>query len=516
MTSNVRIRRLVASVVVVFGVVVAGAAPAGAAGAADGCAGDVGTRTPVLFVHGFTSSGGTWGEADDPGTAMAAFCTTSTYSAAFDYAEASTRWVTDDRIGPALATRILELADESTRDGGQGKVVLVGHSMGGLAIRCAAAEACNGGRRGVPGAIATIVTFGTPHQGTFWKRGPLGPVTKVLGKVLSESCTPAESVPVGGPVLSLTGLCGYIDALGASPAANAFEPGSDELDALPDQPSGIPVTSVAGKIDVTTNLFFKRIKLADVGDAVVGVRSAHAQHAEHLGIGGAPTVDCGTIDVTVVPITAHLNTSCWHGGETGDPRFLAHVKQAVDTWSALPEPTRIVYTGPVDQTGHLYPNQHVTLTPSGGTCEPDPVFVPGTYRCSTTDFGLFSPCWAGIDDTGSDIAVCMSAPWVGTLTTVSSVEGLGTAGGTDYLQTEPWGVKIDNNRLCLRQQGPPDRTDGRPVNYVCDGNQVLLGEIDRNEGRWQADTALFTSGGTYLSTGPHGITFAYYGQPSPS
>jgi predicted alpha/beta hydrolase family esterase len=99
----------------------------------------------VLLVHGYNSGPQTW-NAD----------TRSTYASVsgvcidvFDYKNWSTHWVTDSHIGPALAMRIDELASASSSGGGSGKVIIVAHSMGGLATRCALAESCNGGISGV-------------------------------------------------------------------------------------------------------------------------------------------------------------------------------------------------------------------------------------------------------------------------------------------------------------------------------------------------------------------------------
>jgi len=85
---------------------------------------------------------------------------------AFDYRSENRQWVTDSRIGPALAELVACLAHRSAQAGGRGKVILVGHSMGGLAIRYAATEPVVGQRRTVGQLMGLAITIGTPHRGT--------------------------------------------------------------------------------------------------------------------------------------------------------------------------------------------------------------------------------------------------------------------------------------------------------------------------------------------------------------
>ncbi len=72
----------------------------------------------------------------------------------FDYHEHSGRWVSDPpSIGPALGDAIDCLFDRS----GSEKVIVVAHSMGGLATRYALGE-----DRDRADKVSTVVTFGTP------------------------------------------------------------------------------------------------------------------------------------------------------------------------------------------------------------------------------------------------------------------------------------------------------------------------------------------------------------------
>ena len=89
----------------------------------------------------------------------------------FDYystAHQATGWVTDPAIGAALATDITCLASASAAQGGPGEVIIVAHSMGGLAVRCAVDQACVGQGHKAANAdqIGLVVTLGTPNLGS--------------------------------------------------------------------------------------------------------------------------------------------------------------------------------------------------------------------------------------------------------------------------------------------------------------------------------------------------------------
>jgi len=78
----------------------------------------------------------------------------------FDYHDDSANWVDHVKLGPALATAIDCLHDK----GGHEKVIVVGHSMGGLIARYALGSAEGGDERAK--RVSTVVTFGTPQSGS--------------------------------------------------------------------------------------------------------------------------------------------------------------------------------------------------------------------------------------------------------------------------------------------------------------------------------------------------------------
>ena len=105
----------------------------------------------------------------------------------FDYADASTQWVTDHQIAQQLATTINSLADQSKAAGGPGKVIVVAHSMGGLATRCASAASCSG-VTGAAAHIAALITFGTPTLGSFLKGYGASEAEHLVADILSTDC----------------------------------------------------------------------------------------------------------------------------------------------------------------------------------------------------------------------------------------------------------------------------------------------------------------------------------------
>jgi pimeloyl-ACP methyl ester carboxylesterase len=317
------------------------AAPAHAVAAPDrpwrcDAPGGVGQRTIVLLVHGFNSSPATWNDtskkylASNPAT-----CITT-----FDYSTVSTSWITDLDSGQAsiahdLATTIVSLAEQSKNGGGSGKIIVVAHSMGGLATRCATDPACSGGVQGVAEHIRAMITFGTPTQGSFLRADGRSYLANLIGPLLSASCYAGVLKP---PVLD--GLCNQVRALGTSKAAKAFTPGSAQLTSIKvDTP--FPIMALAGSVKLDTSFFGHAVTtVADAGDLVVDQASALAAHKTIQGVGGTQVIDCGHVDLTGLGggiVTAALyqatftKVTCQHISETNDPQFLALALHQITT-----------------------------------------------------------------------------------------------------------------------------------------------------------------------------------------
>lgn len=280
-----------------------------AAAASIGCSSTKESRQPVLLVHGYNSGPQTWNATTQAYLAKAG---SSTCIALFDYSNYSSLWVTDSHIGPALAKTIQSLAAASKAGGGSGKVIVVAHSMGGLATRCAAASSCNGGIQNIGADIAELISFGTPNQGS-WLVGPgLHDIGRTVGSLLSAACTVSFN--------HANDICVQIRALGTSDATRAFKPESTQLKALPQLPSTVPVYALAAQIEMYSSFFgLKNTDIGDAGDLIVLEDSATAAARKINGIGGQQVINCGQVDITDFLRSAH---SCWHSTETNDTRFL--------------------------------------------------------------------------------------------------------------------------------------------------------------------------------------------------
>lgn len=260
----------------------AGARPDSRTGAVDisGCA-DPGKKMPVLFVHGFTGSPSSWG--------LTKYVPVKDYAVnQFDYTRTNTRWVTDPSIGDALATTIVCLATRSASSGSPGRVIVVGHSMGGLAARLAVSKTIDG--TPVADRVAGVITIGTPYAGAW-----LANVSDVTGgvSVLNRKMYTwlRDQCPASQPLM-LDGMCGLVTHLN-TPAAHAMVIGSSDLKSLPAWPAGLPVHTIAGELDVTVQVLFgPKQALGTLGDTFVGGASGTAGFTGALPTGGIKEIHC--------------------------------------------------------------------------------------------------------------------------------------------------------------------------------------------------------------------------------
>jgi pimeloyl-ACP methyl ester carboxylesterase len=290
----------------------------------------VGAATVVILVHGFASSAAAW-TSGAPSMESSLSALAGVHPVTFDYSSVADHWVTDPKIGPALAKMIECYADLSTAAHGPGKVILVGHSMGGLAIRCALAESC-GGVADNAGRVAQVITLDTPNTGSYWQPPHSGGVEDGTFGALGVFCLTVSWAELRQNDL-LNSMCTYLHSLATSDAAHGFIQGSKELQALPPIPKGIPVHALAGLASFGTEIFGYHSDASPAGDLVVSVDSAGAESTDH-----PPTtiIDCGKWYVQYTTPQLKIWKSllwvqpgiCWHGSETGNPAFV----KAVTAW----------------------------------------------------------------------------------------------------------------------------------------------------------------------------------------
>jgi pimeloyl-ACP methyl ester carboxylesterase len=367
-------------------------------------------RQIVEVVHGFHSGAYTW---HGPALAQLAAAGPSTCVDVFDYGTVSTNWVTDPKIGGALANRITLLAKASKLGHGSGKLIVVAHSMGGLAVRCAASPTCNGNHFGVSDDLAELISFDAPNRGS-WLVGPgLHDVGRTVGSLLSAACSGwTRNIP--NPV------CETVQALGTSDATRAFKPDSDQLKALPQLPrsttggANIPVYGLAGQVEVYASFFgLHSMDVGDGGDLVVFEDSAIAAANKVGNLGGEQIINCGRIDVSLF---LRSGRSCWHSTETNDTRFLqaaAHQIALVEAHTSA----RVVVPPCVTKSelvAALPPDKRAMVYPGDLNKAVNPLVCSGAWAASGIAFvwpGATFPDGTPLGNTETVIAHYTAGSW---------------------------------------------------------------------------------------------------------
>jgi pimeloyl-ACP methyl ester carboxylesterase len=319
--------------------VLAGPGGPGSARAADGldqsCSTSLGGTVPVVFVHGWRKNAHDWDAAAKQ------VLSPSVTPIQFDYEKQHTNWVTDSHIGPALARLILCLGRNSELSNGPGKVVLVGHSMGGLAIRCALQVSCSQ-VIGVADYVAQVITIGTPTHGSYLRSG--GTVGEVARMALDVVCETIRTAATGRPASAVAEEQNACQSFLTNDAAVAFNDGSSELKALRAETPQTPVLAIAGDIKLDMAVVFGRYTVAH-GDGVVDQQSQQSWANE------TADVDCGRIvlggSVTDFGYAFRgeddqfTNYKCWHMAEPGNADVIRIIQDKVKAVNAgLPRPDR--------------------------------------------------------------------------------------------------------------------------------------------------------------------------------
>lgn len=132
--------------------------------------------TVALFLHGFTA------DADNMQVIMQEFANRGYVALAFNYACFD---------GIDVAARSLHDLIESFNEQTEGhiarhRMVMVGHSMGGLVARAFLAL-CHGDQ-----FVSKVITLGTPHNGTFvWEKMPIAlAMAEFIAKILIPNYSP--------------------------------------------------------------------------------------------------------------------------------------------------------------------------------------------------------------------------------------------------------------------------------------------------------------------------------------
>lgn len=277
-------------------------------------------RTAVLLVHGFLGEPSDFrasllpkADDDEPTMLEAVASVDGATVYTFDYSEQSSKWVTDQAIAPALATSIRCLAAESDR-----KVIVVAHSMGGLATRLAQDQVIDG--RAVSDSVSRVVTIATPTRGVLLLTYANDRLSAFIIQTVFNG---AGEVCSDEPEKDRRRLCELLDAAN-TPATAAMAPGSGQLGALPPWGADVIVHPVAGDLRMRLSVFGLGTT-ESIGDVVTTVDSAIAD----VSAGEEPfVVECGT---ELTDLVDDVDRSpCSHGNVLANRRIIRHVRAQVE------------------------------------------------------------------------------------------------------------------------------------------------------------------------------------------
>jgi pimeloyl-ACP methyl ester carboxylesterase len=207
---------------------------------------------PVIFVHGWTSNSEALRNTGAKLTAQTGNRIATYY---FDYAPNATTWAAADVIAGCLASYITDVSRTYQSAGGDGKVLVVAHSMGGLATLYASVKSDAGK------LLGGVVTFDTPYLGS-----PFGD-TSIAGFLQGLKQHGGVNVPPGG---SDAQVCLAEHQLGAD------LPSGCHAQLPPYLPVEVPVTEIAGRITVKRMLGpFHLYDLSLDSDGIVATPSSH-------------------------------------------------------------------------------------------------------------------------------------------------------------------------------------------------------------------------------------------------
>ncbi|HEX6461970.1 MAG TPA: hypothetical protein VFZ58_01710 [Candidatus Saccharimonadales bacterium] len=282
-----------------------------------GCLKGIGKKNPILLVPGFNSTTDGWDKDGSLGARVKKL--EDTVVNIFNYDKYRTRWITDDNIGPKLAKRVACIAQSSREEGGKGKVIVIGHSMGGLAAQYAANQTVNGRR--VADDIGLAIPIGSPFAGS-----QLADWAITLAR---SYCAVQRITLVGGKTISADpNKCEAI--IDTYTAIGGLRQNSAKLRELPPFPADVPVHAIAGNVqEVKFNIFGVELKPLN-SDLVVTTDSAtKAKGSTNPAYGGGQSVvEC----ISVWPVPVFSDASCEHTRLLTDKNVQTRVVDAISQY----------------------------------------------------------------------------------------------------------------------------------------------------------------------------------------
>ncbi len=346
----------------------------------------------------------------------------------FDYHEHSGRWVSDPSIGPALGDAIDCLFDRS----GSEKVIVVAHSMGGLATRYALGE-----DRDRADKVSTVVTFGTPNTGSIAAQlvgtaadaASVGSKTGAVIRLILAACGQATTESMNSHPCD--GLPDFVAAFDGE-AGRALRTSSRELQALAQFPRNVAVHALYGdaRIRYTRGWFGISLESGDTapGDIIVTTDSALAGStssdrvrcdyefslAQNAIDHGIAQLQFKPLNDTPAPFASSLGGACFHNNlmRSIELSNAATIAIETDIVSRLQQlgPTLTTALSAITSTGTL--EEGFTVSGEAGKVDcatsASPVSITDNiYTCTPSAAGT-DVCWP---EPGGRTLLCADNPW---------------------------------------------------------------------------------------------------------
>jgi hypothetical protein len=175
----------------------------------------------------------------------------------FDYGSQSTTWAADKLVSGCLATYLKQVSVAFRTVGGDSRVILVGHSMGGLASLYATTN------KDARAAVAGLITFDTPYLGSPFGNTGVAGWLQGIKRAFGDKLVP----PAGSDAQICLGT--------RTESGGGFQQGCAA--AIPPYlPNTARVTAIAGDITVTRS--FGPFHMYDIPLSSDGIVTVDSQH----------------------------------------------------------------------------------------------------------------------------------------------------------------------------------------------------------------------------------------------
>ncbi|MDT4913090.1 MAG: hypothetical protein QOC66_2218 [Pseudonocardiales bacterium] len=484
------------------------------------------SRRPVIFVHGWTADGNA---LRCTGEVLTRQLNSRIVPFYFDYHQNATIWAGNSAVSGRLASYIKDVSAAYRRAGGDGKVLLVGHSMGGLAALYASSSA---------GAdIGGVVTFDTPYLGSPFGNTSIAGSLQGLQQHGVNVPLPGDDAQVclaphenGAP---LAGGCHYslppylpanvpITQIGGSITVRRTFLGihmydlpfdSDGIVSLPSsqgyleigkraaRPHGQPIDTATDNCTITSDSVSNAVKAAGwTGNLLVGFAAGAGQFfADNSALDG---LNSGHLTAGLIAYLGAITLAapCSHTHVYTDQSALNQATEALNAdLGRLAPSTAVINLAPVDKAGSPTSGWSVDnsqLTPGYAmSCQfgnmesiPAPDAVTGNiYSCGATADSA-DTCWPS---SSPDSVLCLRDPWSHQLSALRIADQL-TGSVAPRRDPQPIGLELSDGEHCrLRYGGAWDRPTQHPDwvgYYSCDKTEAIWGPpsrgIDKATKQW--------------------------------